>query len=256
MGLRPSIAPMGYLNEKNRDRKCQVIIDPEGGHIVKQIFEKVANEQWSGRKVFRWLKNDLKFKTKTGKDFSLSNIYLLLQNPFYYGIFEYPEKSGNWYQGKHKPLITKELFEKAIEQLRRDKIVRSELKEFAFTKLITCGLCGSGVTADEKFKEQKNGNTHRYVYYGCTRSRDKNCKCGYIREEDFIEQLVKIIEKLDLSEMHMRQKFEDEVARINKFQKNFFGEKETPKSKQKKLISKIMPLTFCAKGRPSKNGNS
>jgi len=235
MGLRPGVAPTGYLNEKNRDRKCQVIIDPERGHIVRQVFERVANEHWSGRKVFRWLKNDLKFKTRTGKDFSLSNIYLLLQNPFYYGIFEYPEKSGNWYQGKHKSLITKELFEKAIEQLKRDRIVRSELKEFAFTKLITCGICGSGVTADEKFKEQKNGNTHRYVYYGCTRSRDKNCKCGYIREEDLIEQLVKIVDQLDLNEMHMRQRFEDEVAQINRFQKNFFGTKEATTAKSKQI---------------------
>jgi DNA invertase Pin-like site-specific DNA recombinase len=226
MGLRPSIAPTGYLNEKRSDRKCQVMIDPERGHVMRQMFEKVANEHWSGRKIFRWLKHDIKFKTRTGKDLSLSNIYLLLQNPFYYGIFEYPEKSGHWYQGKHKPLITKELFDKAVEQLKRDQIVRSELKEFAFTKLISCGLCGSGVTADEKFKEQKNGNTHRYVYYGCTRSRDKNCKSGYLREDDLIEQLVKIIDTLDLSEMHMRQKFEDEVVRINKFQKNFFGTKE------------------------------
>ena len=37
---------------------------------------------------------------------------------------------------------------------------------------------------------------------------------------------MKIIDTLDLSEMHMRQKFEDEVVRINKFQKNFFGTKE------------------------------
>lgn len=26
------------------------------------------------------------------------------------------------------------------------------------TKMMTCGLCGSGITADEKFKKQKNGN--------------------------------------------------------------------------------------------------
>ena len=63
----------------------------------------------------------------------------------------------------------------------------------------------------------------RYVYYGCTRARNINCKSGYIREEDLIEQLVKIMDKLDLNEMHMRHKFEEEVARINKFQKSFFG---------------------------------
>ena len=29
-----------------------------------------------------------------------------LENTFYYGAFEYPRDSGNWYQGIHKPIIT------------------------------------------------------------------------------------------------------------------------------------------------------
>ena len=33
-----------------------------------------------------------------------------------YGTFEYPKESGQWYQGKHEPIITKELFDKAQEQ--------------------------------------------------------------------------------------------------------------------------------------------
>lgn len=85
---------------------------------------------------------------------SLGNIYQLLQNPFYYGVFEYPLKSGNWYTGKHIPLITKELFDEVQNQVK-SQIIRSESKEFAFTKLMICGLCGSGITADEKFKKTK-----------------------------------------------------------------------------------------------------
>jgi hypothetical protein len=66
-------------------------------------------------------------------------------------------------------------------------IIKVEDKEFTFTRLITCGLCGSGISADEKFKKQKNGNIHRYVYYGCTKVRDKFCRSGYIKEDDLIE---------------------------------------------------------------------
>jgi DNA invertase Pin-like site-specific DNA recombinase len=235
MGLRPGVAPLGYLNEKRTDRKCHATIDPQRAPIVRQIFEKVANEHWSGRKVYHWLKFDLNFKSKGNRTVALSSIFVILQTHFYYGMFEYPEKSGNWYQGKHEPIITKELFDKAQEQLKRDQIVRSELKEFAFTKLITCGLCGSGITADEKFKKRKDGSTIRYVYYGCTRSRDIHCKDGCIREEDLIEQLVKLMDKIDLNGMHMREKFEEEVARINKFQKSFFGEKEDIKAGSKNI---------------------
>ena len=59
-------------------------------------------------------------------------------------------------------------------------------KEFAFTKIMTCGLCGSGITADEKFKHQKNGNTHRYVYFKCTRIKDPFCPNALINEGDLI----------------------------------------------------------------------
>ncbi len=235
MGLRPGVAPVGYLNEKQSDRKCHAMVDPQRAPIVKQMFEKVANEHWSGRKVYHWLKFDINFKSKGNRTVALSSIFVILQTHFYYGMFEYPEKSGNWYQGKHEPLITKELFDKVQEQLKRDQIVRSELKEFAFTKLMNCGLCGSGVTADEKFKRRKDGSTIRYVYYGCTRAKNINCKSGYLREEDMIEQLVKLMDKIDLNEMHMRQKFEEEVARINKFQKSFFGGNDTAKAKGKHI---------------------
>jgi hypothetical protein len=39
-----------------------------------------------------------------------------------------------------------------------------------------CGLCESGISADEKFKYMKNGNVHRYVYYGCSKSKDSDQK--------------------------------------------------------------------------------
>lgn len=167
MGLWPGMAPLGYLNQNQMDKKCQIIIDPQRSPVIKQMFEKVAYEKFSGRKLYHWLKFDLNFYTRGNKPLTLSGIYRILENPFYYGVFEYPRDSGNWYTGKHKPIITQELFEKSKEQLQRDQIVR-ENKEFAFTKLITCGHCGSGITADEKYKKLKDGTTARYVYYGCT----------------------------------------------------------------------------------------
>ena len=220
-GLRPSVAPTGYLNEKRKDRPCEVIVDPIRAPIIKQMFEKVANEQWSGRRIYQWLKNDVDLKTVNGKHLSLSNIFILLQKTFYYGVFEFPEGSGNWYTGQHTPIITKELFDRAREQLKRSEIRNN--KEFAFTKLITCGLCESGITATEKWKYQKNGNTHRYVYYGCTKRRDVNCQCGYIKEEEIIEQIIAILDTLDMNELGIKQKFQDEIARYNKFRKIALG---------------------------------
>lgn len=223
MGLRPGVVPTGYLNEKRTDRKCHAIIDPDRAPVIKQMFERVANDKWSGRKIYHWLRFDLNFRTKSNHHLSLSNIYIILQNHFYYGRFEYPEKSGNWYDGKHEPLITKELFDKTQEHLKRDQIVRSEIKEFAFTKLMHCGLCGSGISAEEKFKKLKDGTTARYVYYGCSRGKDIHCKSGYLREEELIDQLIKLMDEVDMNTIIMKHKFEEEVDRLNKFQKNILG---------------------------------
>ncbi|MDP3988079.1 MAG: recombinase family protein [Candidatus Levybacteria bacterium] len=223
MGLWPGMAPIGYLNQKLIDKKCQVIIDPARAPIVKKIFEKVAYEHYSGRKIYNWLKFELNFHTRGNKSLTLSGVYRILDHTFYYGPFEFPRESGNWYQGKHQPIINQELFEKAQAQLKRDNIVR-ENHEFSFTKLFTCGYCGSGISAEEKWKLLKDGTSAHYIYYGCSRAKDRNCKNKYIREEELIEELIKILDKVNINELGMRMKLEDEIRRFNKLQKIVNGQ--------------------------------
>ena len=222
MGLWPCTAPTGYLNSMSKEKSCHVEIDPHRAPVVKKMFEKVAYENMSGRRLHAWLKDEIKFKTKNGKPLVVGNIYIILRNPFYYGSFEYPKGGGQWYTGKHTPIITKELFDKVQERMA-NYVVCGETKEFAFTKLMACGLCGSGITADEKFKKQENGNIHRYVYYGCCRFKDKDCKSGYIREEDLIEQLANLMDKIDLDEIGMKEQIKTEIERHKKFESGLLG---------------------------------
>lgn len=222
LGLWPSVAPTGYLNSKNKDQKGVVFIDPDRAPVIKELFQKVANEGWSGRKVYRWLK-DIKFKTRTGKPLTLSNVYVILNNPFYYGTFEYPKNSGRWFQGKHTPLISKELFDDVQKHLHLQIKAHSRNKEFAFTRLLSCGACGSGVTAQEKFKSLKDGSVAKYIYYGCTRSRDINCKEGYIEEKILISQLTEIIDRIDLDRSGIKKKLEAEIERHKKFHSGIMG---------------------------------
>lgn len=227
MGLWPSRAPTGYLNEKRVDKKCESYIDPERGPVIKKMFEKVAYERWSGRKIYHWLKFEMNFRTAAGnKNLTLGNIYTILQNPFYYGVFEYPKKSGNWYQGKHEPLITKELYD-AVQAQVKSQVLRVQNKEFAFARLMECGLCGSGICADEKFKQLKGGGVKRHVYYGCTKVRDKNCKCGYINENDLIDQLASLMDNISLDEIGIKEKIKLEVERFKKFHRYVLGTKES-----------------------------
>ncbi len=226
MGLWPSNAPTGYIKEKRMDRKCESLIDLERAPVIKKMFEKVAYERWSGRKIYNWLKHDLNFRVlPSKKHLSLGNIYRLLENHFYYGVFEYPRNSGNWYQGKHEPLITKELFDAVQLQLKGNALKTREEREFAFTRIMTCGLCGSGISACEKYKKLKDGGMNVHVYYGCTKARDKHCACGYMNENDLIKQLQKLIDGVDLNETSIKKKVEVEVVRYKKFHRTLLGER-------------------------------
>ena len=233
-GWRPGPPPLGYIHDKYADKgDKKVFIDPKRAPIIKKMFEKVAYEQWSGRKLLRWLHGETDFKTRNGKNMHLSMIYRLLNDTFYYGEFEYPVGGDKWYEGKHDPIISKTLFEKSREQLKRDNIERHECKEFAFTRLMKCGHCGSGITADEKFKKLLDGTVHRYVYYGRTRSRDLNCKCGYMREEELVKQLSGILNEIDLDELGIQGQFKEEVERYYKFSKGVLGMQPSQFEKQR-----------------------
>lgn len=229
MGLWPTTPPTGYLTQKLMDKKCQVIVDPDRGPVIKKMFEKVAYEKWSGRRVYHWLRFELNFHTTGNKPLTCGNVYRTLTNHFYYGTFEYPKDSGNWYQGKHEPLITKELFDAVQTQLKRDSIVRQS-HEFAFTKLITCGLCGSMFSAEEKYKQLKDGTMRKYIYYGCGRARNLHCKNTYLREEELIDQMIKALDQIDLNGIGIQHKFEEELHRFNKFQRGVLGMSNSTKT--------------------------
>lgn len=225
MGLWPSVAPTGYLNSKNIHQKCQVFIDPDRSVVIKELFTKMAYGHIGGRKLYRWLK-EINFTTRTGKHLTLSNIYTIVNNHFYYGRFEYPRGSGHWYQGTYTPLITKELFDDVQKQLQTQRKVKGKDKEFAFTKIMTCGACGSGVTAQDKYKNLKDGSVAKYIYYGCTRASNIDCKEAYIEERVLIKQLLELVDKIDLDKSGIKFKLEAEIERHKKFHSNIMGKKE------------------------------
>lgn len=228
MGLWPCRPLTGYTKFKRMDQKCESVLDPERAPIIKQMFEKVGYDGWSGRKLHQWLKNEVDFRTENGKHLSLGNIYRILEATFYYGRFEFPKGSGQWYNGAHEPIISKELFDLVQAQVKSQVLEpRYAQKEFAFTKIMTCGMCGSGITADEKFKHQKNGNTHRYVYYKCTRIKDPFCPNALINEDDLIPQLVDLMDDLDIQTVPMRDRITDDLKRFKKFEHMLLGSKST-----------------------------
>jgi hypothetical protein len=92
--------------------------------------------------------------------------------------------------------------------------------------MMVCGLCGSGISADEKFKKYKNGTVQRYVYYGCTKARGADCKCGYTEEKEILKQFEELINKINLNEIEVKERIKADVERFSKLQKFLLGTKE------------------------------
>lgn len=82
------------------------------------------------------------------------------------------------------------------------------------------------MTAQEKYKNLKDGSVAKYIYYGCTRAKNINCKEGYIEERVLIAQLLEIIDKIDLDRSGIKKKLEAEIERHKKFHSGIMGKAE------------------------------
>lgn len=230
LGYRPCLVPLGYLLEKQSGlARGKVVIDPIRGPIIRQMFEHVAHQGASGRTIQQWLK-EVNFTTRKGKRITLSMIYRMLRQHYYRGEFEYPQGSGNFYKGDYEPLVSKELFYEVQKLLDMGpkREWGSRMDNYHFTRMFICGGCGSGITAEEKQKPLKDGSIKKYIYYRCTHSKNLRCKEASIREEVLIDQLSEIIDTIDLDELGMRMKLEEEVSRYQKFTSGVFGQQAAP----------------------------
>ncbi|OQB05867.1 MAG: Recombinase [bacterium ADurb.Bin212] len=217
MGYRPSKSPLGYLPDLTSPRGMRsIILDPERAPIIKQMFEKVYFNGWSGREIFQWL-NEIGFSTRSGKKITLSSVYRTLNNPYYCGVYEYPKGSGTWYTANHPAIISKQLFEDVQERLAVVPKSSPGTIEYNFTKLLKCGYCGSGVTAERKIKKFKNGTSRVYIYYHCTQARNIICKNPYIKEEELLNQLLNIIDTIPIEKIEAQQRIQHELFRYHNF---------------------------------------
>ncbi len=213
MGVRPGAVPLGYKlirNPEKLNEPSKIIIDEERAPFIKKMFEYVINGV-SGRQVHEYM-IDEKFRTKKGKKLTLGMIFKIFKEEFYYGEFEYPKGSGNYYKGLHEPLITKEQFEQVNKSLVTYKKSKWGSKNFYFNKIFKCGYCGSGICGEEKI----NRHGKRYVYYRCNRyGGNRSCDIKHVREEKIIESIAKLVDNLKNIHVNLEKKISREVEKFN-----------------------------------------
>jgi len=262
-GWRPGFAPLGYLNDKSKGKGMNEIVeDPDRFKLVKKMWELMLTGRYSPPKIMDIANNKWGFRTAHGKPLSRSGIYRIFTNPFYYGWFEYPEGSGNWYKGCHQPMITAQDFDKVQLLLGRKGRPRPKTHNFAFTGLIRCGECGAMVTAEEKnqvicstcrykfssnhkltcpkcqtpVERMKTPTILKYVYYRCTKRKNPSCTQGSIELKELERQISRY-----LSRIHISESFKNWAIKYLKEEtKNEINSRETILSSQRKAYDSCL----------------
>ncbi len=205
LGWRPNLAPLGYLNSKTKAKGEQDIYnDPIRFEMVKKVFRTMLTGNYTTPKLLDYVNDELCLrlsatKKRPERKLRIGHLYRILTNSFYYGWYAWPVGSDNWVKGNQEAMITEAEFDRVQFLLGRKGRPRPKSHKFAFTGIMKCP-CGASITAEEKFKKQKNGNSHHYIYYRCTRKVNPNCIEKAIEIKDLNTQIDDILQKLTISE--------------------------------------------------------
>ncbi|MFH1451049.1 MAG: recombinase zinc beta ribbon domain-containing protein, partial [bacterium] len=198
-GWYPTFASLGFMhNPLKRKGEKEIIKDPERFNLVRKMFDLMLTGNYFPPKILEIATDKWGLRNRFGKKVARSTIYRIFTDPFYYGQFEYPKGSGNWFHGKHEPMITEEQFNRIQTLLGRDGKPCPHTHTFTFRGLMRCGECGAMITAEKRVKKQKNGNVHQYIYYHCTKRRNPNCTQGCIEEEKLKEQILQVLNSVEI----------------------------------------------------------
>jgi DNA invertase Pin-like site-specific DNA recombinase len=224
-GEYPGLAPIGYLNDV---RTKTIMVDRKRSLIIRQAFELYAENNSCLEAIALFLAKH-GITSSFGNPLKKDRISYILSNPFYTGFFRYGKEL---YEGKHQPIITKQLFDKVQDVLKgRSRVHHTVTKEpRALCGLLSCGTCGMMITGEHHLKRERNGNVHRYTYYRCTKkSKTINCKETYVREEKLDEQISKLLSDMALpSEWieELRGKLEQDRREASASSKSLQGDTE------------------------------
>ena len=150
-GWYPTFATLGYMhNPLKKKGEKEIIKDPERFDLTKKMFDLMLTGNYYPPKILDIATDKWGLRNRKGKKIARSSIYRIFKDPFYYGMFEYPKGSGNWYQGNHEPMITEEEHNRIQSLLGREGKSCPKTHNFTFRGLMRCGECGAMITAEKR----------------------------------------------------------------------------------------------------------
>ncbi len=187
-GMYPSGAKLGYVVEP---RTKELLPAPKTHHLITKLFELYATNDYSlaqlAQEMFR-----RGLANRSGNLLVRSQIVDIINDPLYYGAFRW---GGELYSGIHKPAVSKALWDKAQDVYhQRSRPQSRQTEKHVFNNFIRCAECGFSITGEEHTRQQKNGNTHTWRYYRCTKKSSRQvCNQPFVHQDVVVSELESII---------------------------------------------------------------
>ena len=270
-GHPPYPAIVGYRNTPHLERGFkQWEEDPERFQLARRLWDLILTGLYTRNQLYRIATKDLGLTSPVrrslgGKPITRSALYRLFRERAYAGRFEYPKKSGNWYDGAYPAMITEAEFLRVQEML--DGRAQPELSQvlFAFRGVFWCGACDAQVTAERKVRSQcpdcgvkfsalnrqecpqcsrPVAETRIYHYYHCThRKTNVTCNQRSVREEIAIAHVDPVLEEIWVPEPittwrpHAdRTKEQEEIQAASRLRKELIGKLDDIAEKLDRLV--------------------
>jgi site-specific DNA recombinase len=195
-GYYPMPAPLGYLNNGPGQPKTP---DPKTGPLVRQAFDMYATARYNLGDLSNELFH-LGLRRSDGTAYHRNRLSFVLNNPFYYGLIRL-KKTGQFFNGLHKPLISRATFERVQSILSGKLNTRVNRHDFVYRRRLKCKGCEYSLIG-----EMAKG----HVYYRC---HTTTCSTRSLREEIVERAVLAAFSWLSLSTSERRY-IEQELERM------------------------------------------
>lgn len=192
-----SIAPYGYKKTQLPDKSFTLEPEPQEAEIVKLIFDLYIEQHMGASKIATYL-NSIGAAPRKSESWDASSVRPILSNPVYCGFVRWNTRpiikayangkyintrprsaKGEVHKGKHEPIITEEMWNKANDIMQSHKQQQNPFDkplQSQYAKLMFCGLCGRAMVR----RPYKNKPT----MYMCV---NKSCSCMASDEDDITD---------------------------------------------------------------------